>query len=93
MKHLIIVALSIFSMSAYSVECSDRNALAAALKSSKNAMTGQSIKRPIVLKRHHPSKSKEVATYVKSGDLYYTLYWLVYDDCKAGFIKRTKGKY
>ncbi|MBM6550283.1 hypothetical protein JQX58_04225 [Marinomonas ostreistagni] len=56
-------------------------------------LESSSFKKPVVLKRHHPSKRKEVATYFERRDLHYTLYWLVFDDCQAGFIKRTKGKY
>lgn len=78
---------------AYAEECSDRNAMESAMDASEGIMQGDSFKRPRVLKRHHPSKRKEVATYFQSGDLYFTLYWLVSGDCEAGFIKRTQGKY
>ncbi|WP_233402232.1 hypothetical protein [Marinomonas ostreistagni] len=73
-------------------ECSDKNAIEAAMSASQSVMNGNSFRKPKVLKRHHPSKRKEVATYFESDDLYYTLYWLVSDNCTAGFIKRTQGK-
>ncbi len=78
---------------AIGAECSDRNAIEAAMSASSSLMGGDSFRKPRVLKRHHPSKRKEVATYFRSGDLYYSLFWLVSDNCKAGFIKRTQGKY
>lgn len=65
----------------------------AAMNASSSVVSGDSFKLPRVLKRHHPSKRKEVATYFRSGDLYYTLFWIVSDNCDASFIKRTKGKY
>lgn len=81
------------SLPSYALECSDRNAITAAMNASETLMGGDSFRRPQVLKRHHPSKRKEVATYFASGDLYYTLYWIVSDNCEAAFIKRTQGKY
>lgn len=89
-----IIVAGIFSLNtAKAAECSDRNAIEAAMQASGSLVGGDSFRKPRVLKRHHPSKRKEVATYFRSGDLYYTLFWLVSDDCKAGFIKRTQGKY
>lgn len=41
-----------------------------------------------VLKRHHPSHQKEVASYAKAGGRYYTMFFIINNDCKAFFIKR-----
>lgn len=81
------------SATSTALECDDRSAMAAAMNASSGIMGGNSFRRPQVLKRHHPSKRKEVATYFENGDLYYTLFWIVSDDCKASFIKRTQGKH
>ena len=77
----------------YAAECDDRSAKEAAMDASEGLLGGESFRVPLVLKRHHPSKRKEVATYFQRGDLYYTLFWLVDGDCRANFIKRTQGKY
>ena len=88
------ISFSLFiAHTGYAKECDDRSAMAAAMDASSSIMEGSSFQRPRVLKRHHPSKRKEVATYFESSDLYYTLFWIVSDDCEAGFIKRTKGKH
>ncbi|TDO99987.1 hypothetical protein DFP79_1006 [Marinomonas balearica] len=62
-------------------------------KYSEALMNGEVFKRAKVLKRHHPSKRKEVASHIKAGDLYYTVYTLVSNECSAHMIKRTQGKY
>jgi len=41
-------------------------------------------------KQHHPSRDKEVASYVKVGDKHYSIFTLVNPDCEARFIKRTR---
>jgi len=89
---ILVILFSATSHSTFAAECADRNAMSAAMSASQTIMGGNSFKKPRVLKRHHPSKRKEVATYFKSGDLYYTLYWIISDNCTAGFIKRTQGK-
>ncbi|WCN17635.1 hypothetical protein [Marinomonas mediterranea] len=78
---------------AYGAECSDKKSMEVADEYSQALMNGEVFKRAKVLKRHHPSKRKEVASYIKAGDLYYTIYTLVSNDCVAHMIKRTKGRY
>ena len=95
MKTLLLVTLLFISIDVRALECADQDALTASMRASE-ALLGtpnEQFRKPRVLKRHHPSKRKEVATYFQQGDLYYTLFWLVSDTCQAGFIKRTKGKY
>lgn len=89
---LIVIIILAFAKDTYA-ECSDRNSIAAAMSASDSVLGGESYKSPVILKRHHPSKRKEVATYYKRSDLYYTLYFLVGNDCQAQFIKRSRGKY
>lgn len=43
-----------------------------------------------VLKRHHPSRHKEVVSYVKVREKHYSIFTLVDTDCNARFIKRTR---
>ena len=43
-----------------------------------------------VQKVHHPSRFKEVASYVRYGDKHYTIFTLVNTDCVAHFRKRTR---
>jgi hypothetical protein len=43
-----------------------------------------------VLKVHHPSRRKEVASYVKTGEKHYSIFTLIDADCNARFIKRTR---
>lgn len=44
-----------------------------------------------IQKRHHPSKNKEVASYVKLEDgRIYVIFTLVKSDCTAYFRKRTR---
>lgn len=46
-----------------------------------------------IQKRHHPSKNKEVASYVKVADgRIYVIFTLVKSDCTAYFRKRTRQK-
>ncbi|MDF1763720.1 MAG: hypothetical protein P1U57_09945 [Oleibacter sp.] len=43
-----------------------------------------------VLKKHHPSRDKEVVSYIKNKERYYSIFSLVNADCDARFIKRTR---
>lgn len=88
---LFTLALSSFAFA----ECSDFDAKLAADKSAQNYMSGKTFKKALVLKRHLPSKRKEVASYVyvKADDLYYTVFSLVNSQCKTKIIKRTNGKH
>ncbi len=72
--------------------CSDRDAKAA---SDEKALSyfrkqGEIFHVARVLKKHHPSRDKEVASYVRFGDKHYSIFTLVDPDCRARFIKRTR---
>lgn len=76
-------------------ECPDFKAKNAADLLSK-AFLGKnsSVFQPaVVLKRHHPSRQKEVASYIKAGKQYYTMFSIVNGNCKAFFIKRAGPRY
>ena len=72
-------------------ECPDYQAKMAADELSKAFLGKNSevFQAAVVLKRHHPSHQKEVASYIKTGERYYTMYSIVNGSCKALFIKRT----
>lgn len=89
---LLAVVILIFSCPA-KAECSDYNAKAASNKATEAFMHGKVFREAVVLKVHRPSKTKEVASYIKAGDLYYTVFTLVNTKCQVGIIKRTNGKY
>lgn len=91
----LLLAFATFSQASYA-ECRDIDSIAAADKTAQEYVSGKTFKKAIVLKRHLPSKRKEVASYVyvKSTDLYYTIYSLVSTDCKSvKVLKQTKGKH
>ncbi|RNF75022.1 hypothetical protein EBI01_03600 [Marinomonas rhizomae] len=87
--------LSLFMSGFTLAECSDYDAKLAADKAAEKYMSGKTFKNSLVLKRHLPSKRKEVASYVyvKADDLYYTIFSLVNSQCKIQIIKRTHGKH
>lgn len=76
-------------------ECPDFKAKAAANNLSKEFLgKNSSVFQPaVVLKRHHPSRQKEVASYIKAGNQYYTMFSIVNGSCKAFFIKRAGPRY
>lgn len=96
MKCKLLLGLAVILTSSFSLaECPDWDAKAAADKAAQKYVSGKTFKRAMVLKKHLPSRRKEVASYlyVKSDDLYYTVFSLVNSKCKAQIIKRTNGKH
>jgi len=82
--------ITLLASSSVWAECPDYKAKSAANTLSK-AFLGKnsSVFQPaVVLKRHHPSRQKEVASYIKAGNQYYTMFSIVNGSCKAFFIKR-----
>lgn len=73
-------------------ECRDKDAIAAsdAKALSYFGSKGEIFHPGRVQKVHNPSRFKEVASYVKSGDKRYSIFTLVTLDCKAQFRKRTR---
>lgn len=89
-----VMVLMLISPSVWA-ECPDYKAKSAANTLSK-AFLGKnsSVFQPaVVLKRHHPSRQKEVASYIKAGNQYYTMFSIVNGSCKAFFIKRAGPRY
>lgn len=91
-----LAAASMLSVSHFAnAECPDFQAKAAADELSIAFLGKKStvFQPAVVLKRHHPSRQKEVASYIKAGNQYYTMFSIVNGSCKAAFIKRAGPRY
>jgi len=90
MRTLLIIATLLLSWPSAAL-CRDRDAWAAsdafALKYFREA---EVFRRAKVLKVHHPTRRKEVASYIKTGNRRYSIFTLVDEDCVAVFRKRTR---
>ncbi len=85
--------LMVFSCSAVAAEvCRDREAMASGDEKALSYFRKQGeIFHPArVLKVHHPSGNKEVASYVRFGAKHYSIFTLIDPDCRAHFRKRTR---
>ncbi|MCZ2722239.1 hypothetical protein O1D97_11465 [Marinomonas sp. 15G1-11] len=90
--YAIPVALAVSSLSLYA-ECRDLDSIKSSNEKALKLLPGEVFLPGRVLKKHHPSEIKEVASYIKSGDLYYTVFSHINAECKATLIKRTNGKH
>ncbi|MEL0624430.1 hypothetical protein V6238_15170 [Marinomonas arenicola] len=73
--------------------CNDYDAKNAADKVAEKFIKGKVFHQAEVLKVHRPSNRKEIASYIKTNNLYYTIFSLVNSQCKVQIIKRTHGKH
>jgi hypothetical protein len=91
LKSLItLAALTIFATIA-DAECRDFDAIAAANKKAVSYYKNGTVFHPAVVQKiHHPSRKKEVASYIKTGEKRYSIFTLVDEDCKVEFRKRTR---
>lgn len=91
LKYLIIsFGLTFFTQSTLS-ECRDFDAMAAADKKAKSFYKNGKVFHPAAIQKiHHPSRKKEVASYIKTGEKHYSIFTLVDHDCKVEFRKRTR---
>jgi hypothetical protein len=72
-------------------ECPDFDAMDAANKKALSYFkNGAVFYPPVVLKVHHPSRKKEVASYIKVDDKRYSIFTLVDLECGVRFLKRTR---
>ena len=72
-------------------ECRDADAIEAANKKAASYYKNGEVFHPAVIQKiHHPSRKKEVASYIKAGEKHYSIFTLVDHDCKVKFIKRTR---
>lgn len=71
--------------------CRDRDAWAAGDEKAKSFFKESEVFKPArVQKVHHPSRKKEVVSYVKTQGKYYSIFTLVDENCQAVFRKRTR---
>jgi len=90
-----LLAMTLLAMPQIAValpDCPDRDAKAASddLALGYFRQKGEIFYPAKVLKRHHPSRHKEVASYVRYEAKHYSIFSLVSEDCDARFIKRTR---
>jgi len=72
-------------------ECRDLDAIAAANKKAASYFKeGEVFHAGIIQKIHHPSRKKEVASYIKAGKKRYSIFTLVDKDCLVEFRKRSR---
>ena len=92
-KITITCFISLLMASNVSAECRDLDSIKSSNEKALELLPGEVFLPGKVLKKHHPSGIKEVASYIKSQNLYYTVFAHVNADCNATLIKRTNGKY
>lgn len=86
-----IVLAALIASSWAVADCRDWDAKAAGDELALSYFRQAEVFRPArVLKLHHPSRHKEVASYVAVGDKRYSIFSLVDENCRARFIKRTR---
>lgn len=90
MLRCVLLLLMSFAVPALA-ECRDRDAIAAGEEKGMSYFRKAEIFHAgRVMKVHHPSRHKEVAAYVKTGEKRYSIFTLVDENCRARFIKRTR---
>lgn len=91
----LILSFTLAQSAMAKVRCSDMNAIMASDKVAESLLGGKVFKTGEVLKLNLPSYTKEVASYiyVKTDNLYYSVFTIVNTTCKARLIKRTTGKH
>jgi hypothetical protein len=90
---LAIVICSWAAVSPYSAvaECRDGDAIAAANKKAASYFKKGGVFHPAVVQKiHHPSRKKEVASYIKVDKKRYSMIMLVDQECGVQFRKRTR---
>jgi len=72
-------------------ECRDLDAIAAANRKAVSFFKNAEVFHPAVIQKiHHPSRKKEVASYIKAGKKRYSIFTLVDQDCLVEFRKRSR---
>lgn len=72
-------------------ECRDFDAMAAANEKANSYFKKSDVFHPAVVQKvHHPSRKKEIASYIKMGKKRYTVFTLVDADCEVKFLKRSR---
>jgi hypothetical protein len=85
------VFVAIFLANNSIAECRDYDAIAAANKKAASYFKNGEVFHPAVVQKiHHPSRKKEIASYIKTGDKRYSIFILVDQECGVQFRKRTR---
>lgn len=72
-------------------ECRDLDAMAAANKKAASYFKEGEVFHPAAVQKvHHPSRKKEIASYIKIGQKRYSIFTLVDENCQVQFRKRTR---
>jgi hypothetical protein len=88
---LVALIIYVFSVSYVQAECRDYDAIDAANKKAASYFKNGEVFHPAVVQKiHHPSRKKEVASYIKTGDKRYSIFILVDQECGVQFRKRTR---
>jgi len=91
MKYFLLLMVCLTASLPVTAMCRDRDAWAAGDTLAQSFFKESEVfKRARVLKVHHPSKRKEVASYIKTGKRRYSIFTLVDQNCQAVFRKRTR---
>jgi hypothetical protein len=92
MRFLFLLSLLLFFHIGHAT-CRDRDAWAASDALAQSFFKEVEVFRQArVLKVHHPSRRKEVASYIKAGERRYSIFTLVDEECRATFRKRTRQR-
>ncbi len=84
------IVITVFTTSSFA-ECRDFDAIEAANKKAMSFFkNGKVFHAGVIQKIHHPSRKKEVASYIKEGDKHYSIFTLVNQECQVEFRKRTR---
>lgn len=87
---VLAIVVTFVTEKAYAL-CRDIDAIDAGNEKAKSFFKQAEIFHPgKVQKVHHPSKKKEVASYVKTGEKHYSIFTLIDENCQAQFRKRTR---
>ena len=93
-KHLNVLVLFfslLFPAVFVEAECRDFDAMAAANKKAASYFKEGEVFHPAAVQKvHHPSRKKEIASYIKIGQKRYSIFTLVDENCQVQFRKRTR---
>lgn len=88
---MISLVFTVLLSSRVMAECRDYDAIDAANKKALSYFKDGEVFHPAVVQKiHHPSRKKEVASYIKTGDKRYSIFILVDQECGVQFRKRTR---
>lgn len=88
---MIVVSVLLATPARAEESCTDQKAVQASDALGKQYFRdGKVFHKGKVFKHHSPSGIREVASYIQTGELRYSIFTLVDPACKARFMKRTR---